>query len=205
MEFNSDLKFLEERRDRMGKKDLSQGKRSKGSKAKEIAKTAFLIPAIPIAAVAYMVIGEILGYIILGLILVILAIIIVFLILIFTPFFYLFDKIGLPEDVSCCLSLLIVGALIFTPLFFIARRAYRKKKEKDEYQMIMRILKKRKDKEKEPVDFQEWYGSWDYFDNEEHVKKMSYMRGASSSSYQDQPEDPEYYYKKRWESDNKER
>ena len=49
-----------------------------------------------------------------------------------------------------------------------------------------------KEPEKEPVNFEKWYGSWKFFDKEIDP------RGSKTET---KTEDPGEYYRKRWKSD----
>lgn len=112
------------------------------------------------------------------------------------PLILLFDHIGIPVQMSCLLSLMLVFAVPISIIILLMFLQSKKGHEKDELNnMYWALWDRKRDK---PVDFQDEYGSWDDQDGQENVRKMNPLRRKVSQHYESGPEDPEDYYRKRW-------
>ncbi|MGA1820804.1 MAG: hypothetical protein ACMUHU_07345, partial [Thermoplasmatota archaeon] len=131
---------------------------------------------------------------------VVLVVLIAVFIIISFPIFHIVTFLGLPGEVSLVLTLIVMECLVIVPITILMMRRYLKKEREREEQRALRALdeERKRREEAEPVDFMEWFGSWDYSDNEEHLKSMSAMRRTSVVSTTTGPETPEDYYMKRW-------
>ena len=170
--------------------------RTKGSGWKKAGKVGGTIAAIP-----FLILLELIGpYIFLAALGLVLVILIAVFVIISFPIFQVVNFIGLPGEVAMVLTLIVMESLVVVPITFLMMRRHLKKERQREEERALRAMaeERRKKEEGEPVDFMEWYGSWDYFDNEDHLKSMNAMRRTSVVSSTTGPESPEEYYMKRW-------
>jgi len=172
------------------------GNRTKGSGWKKAGNAGGKIAAVPLFLL-FAFFGE---YILLAAIALVLVIIVAIFFIISYPIFQVVELIGLPVELAFILTLIVMECLVIVPVtFLLMRRSLRKKAEREELQRRKAMMEEeRRQEETEPVDFMEWFGSWDYSDNEEHLKSMSALRRSSSVTYTAEPESPEDYYMKRW-------